>query len=363
VTRNQSIRYLNGKFLRQRLTGVERAAGSLLRAIDDRIGPDDGEWVLLHPPGVAVPSLRRVRARPLGPPGLPGHVWEQVLLPLAARDGLLLNLSGSAPAFGARQACLMHDAAVFDQPQAYTRAFVAWYRWLFRRLATRAECLITVSAFSRDRLAQGLRVAPSAFAVMPNGADHLGAVRPDPTVLERFGLAPGRYLLAVASANPAKNLARVTAAFGALERAAGQRLVIVGGGNPRVFAGSGAAPDPDGVVRTGPLPDPALKALYGQARALVFPSLYEGFGLPPVEAMACGCPVIASATGALAEVCADAAWPVDPRSVAALTEAMRRVLTDDALCARLREVGQRRAALFTWDAAARRLLEALRPLR
>jgi len=363
VTPHSTPRYLNGKFLRQRLTGVERSAGNLLRALDARLAPDDGDWVLLHPPGVAVPALRRVVARPLGPAGLPGHAWEQTLLPWAARDGLLVNLSGSTPAFGARQACLLHDAAVFDHPQAYTRAFVAWYQWLFRRLAGRAERLMTVSAFSRDRLAAALGRRPEDFAIVPNGADHLAGVSADPTVLERFGLVPERYLLAVASANPAKNLARLVASFDALGAGHGLRLAIVGGGNPRVFAGGPAAVDPAGVVRTGPLPDAALKALYAHARALVFPSLYEGFGLPPVEAMACGCPVIASDSGAVAEVCANASLAVDPLSGAALTEAMRRVTSDDALCARLRQAGLRRAAGFTWDAAAQRLLEALRPLR
>jgi glycosyltransferase involved in cell wall biosynthesis len=362
VRPHKTTRYVNGKFLRQRLTGVERSAGNLLGALDARLSAEDGEWVLLHPPGVAVPALRRVAARPLGPPGLPGHAWEQLLLPRAARGGLLVNLSGSAPAFGVRQACLLHDAAVFDQPQAYTRAFVAWYRWLFRRLAGRAERLLTVSAFSQGRLAAVLARAPDDFTIVPNGADHLAGVSADLTALARFGLAPGRYLLAVASANPAKNLARLVASFDALGAGHGLRLVIVGGGNPRVFAGGPAAADPAGVVRTGPLPDAALKALYTHARALVFPSLYEGFGLPPVEAMACGCPVIASDTGAVAEVCAHAALPVDPLSGAALTAAMRRVAADDALCAQLREAGHRRAAGFTWDAAAGRLLEALRPL-
>jgi len=117
------------------------------------------------------------------------------------------------------------------------------------------------------------------------------------------------------------------------------------------------------VLRLGTLTDAQLKALYMTSRALVFPSTYEGFGLPPLEAMACGCPVVAARAASLPEVCGDAALYVDPRSDASIADAMRRVLADDALCARLREAGLARAAGFTWDAAAARVLETLRALR
>jgi glycosyltransferase involved in cell wall biosynthesis len=347
--------YLNGKFLAQRTTGVQRVAAQLVTALDGQVA---GAWVLLCPPGVNLPALRRIVARPVGPAGLPLHLWEQLVLPRAAADGLLVNLSGSAPAFARRQICLLHDAAVFDHPEAYTKSFVAWYRWLFRRLARHAAALLTVSTFSRDRLTAHLHLAADRFAVVPNGADHLDGVTPDDAVIDRFGLRGVPYLLAVGSANPTKNLDALVAAF-ALLGGTEQRLVIVGGSDARVFAG-GPGPDGPGVIRTGPLGDAALKALYGHALALVFPSRYEGFGLPPLEAMACGCPVVAARAAALPEVCGDAALYVDPGSVEAIAAAMRRVLDDGAL----REAGRRRATGFRWAAAAAavaRLVSALQP--
>ena len=134
--------YLNGKFTAQRTTGVQRVAAQLVQALDARV---DGRWVLLCPPHGRLPQLRRIEARTVGLTGLPTTLWEQGVLPWAARDGVLLNLAGAAPAFARRQVCMLHDAAVFDHPEAYTRRFVGWYRWLFRRVGRQALALLTVS--------------------------------------------------------------------------------------------------------------------------------------------------------------------------------------------------------------------------
>ncbi len=347
--------YLNGKFSVQRTTGVQRVAAQLVRALDAQV---DGGWQLLCPPGGGLPGLRRIVVREVGPAGLPPTLWEQAVLPWAARDGWLLNLAGAAPAFARRQVCLLHDAAVFDHPEAYTRRFAAWYRWLFLRLARRARLLLTVSQFSRGRLARHLGIAAERLAVVPNGGDHLDAVEADERVLDQHALRGGRYLLAVGSANPTKNQAALLAAFARLPAGEGLRLVIAGGRNERVFAGA-AATDPPGVVRVGAVDDAPLKALYRHALGLVFPSLYEGFGLPPLEAMACGCPVAAARAASLPEVCGDAALYFDPRDVDAIAAAMLRLCREPALRDALRAAGARRAATFRWPAAAAALRAAL----
>lgn len=348
--------YVNGKFTCQRTTGVQRVAAQLLRALDAR--PLQRRWVLLCPPGGGLPGLQRIEQRITGGPARPLHLWEQAVLPWAARGGLLLNLSGSAPWFARRQACLLHDAAVFDHPEAYTPAFVAWYRRLFRRLGHGAQALFTVSAFSQQRLAACLGVPPSRFMVLPNAADHLQGVTPDERVLDRHGLRDARFVLAVASANPTKNLARLVQAYATLPTP-DFGLVIVGGGNAQVFAGGASAEDPPGVVRTGALDDAPLLALYRHAQALVFPSLYEGFGLPPLEAMSQGCPVAAAEAASLPEVCGDAALWFDPMSVPAIAAALQRIVHDAPLRARLVAAGHARAAAWRWADAAARLEQAL----
>lgn len=358
--------FFNGKFSAQPTTGVQRVAGQLLRALDEQLAadPGTGRWVLLCPPGAAAPRLRHVETRVTGPSGLPLHLWEQAVLPWAARGGLLVNLAGSAPMAPVGQVCTLHDAAVFDHPEAYTGAFVRWYRALFRRQARVAALLLTPSAFSRDRLAAVLAVPAGRLTVLPNGGDHLDAVSADDTVLDQHGLRGRPCLLAVGSANPTKNQAGLLAAFARLRPDPSLRLVLVGGRNAQVFAaGAAGAPALDArVVPTGPLTDAPLKALYRHALALVFPSLYEGFGLPPLEAMSCGCPVAAARAAAVPEVCGDAVLYFDPRSQEQMTQALQALVDDPALRQRLAAAGHDHVRDFRWAHSAtllRQRLEAL----
>ncbi|MBL8349989.1 MAG: glycosyltransferase family 4 protein [Burkholderiaceae bacterium] len=355
--------YINGKFTAQRVTGVQRVAVNQVLAIDRCLGRSETAWpvevVLLVPPGAPPLALQRIAVSEVGDRRLPLHLWEQILLPFAARRGVLLNLAGAAPLLAARQACLLHDAVVFDRPHAYTAAFRLWYRAMFRLLPRRRASLLTVSSFSRERLALHLNVPPSSFAVVPNGGGHLRSVEGDASVLVRLGLTNGGYFLAVGSRNPNKNFRTLQQAFVDLP-SRDVRLVLVGGDEERVFAKDTAADRSDErIVRAGPLADAELKALYQHAVGLVFPSRYEGFGLPPVEAMDCGCPVLASNAAAIPEVCGEAALYFDPASASQMTAAMQRVLDEPALRERLVRAGTERVRCFDWDRSALALLSHL----
>ncbi|NDY91628.1 glycosyltransferase family 4 protein [Ideonella livida] len=355
--------YLNGKFTAQHMTGVQRTASCLVQALDAWLGQREGAepWVLLCPPGAPVPALRHIQVRQVGPRGLPLGVWEQTVLPLAACLGRLVSLSGSAPLLGRAQSNMLHDAAVFDHPQAYTWAFRHWYRLLFRRLARRSRQLFTVSAFSQQRLSARLDLPPGRLQVLPNGGDHLRRVAADHDAPARLGLDGRPYLLVVGSANPNKNVGLVEAVFRRLPAASELRLVVVGGLNRRVFARQSAEEtwSEDRVLRLGPVSDPVLKALIQQACFLVFPSRYEGFGLPALEAMACGCPVLAARTGAIPEVCGDAALYFDPASAADLERTLAWMVCDRGLRDRLRIQGSARAGRFVWQDSAARLWAAV----
>lgn len=361
--------FINGKFTVQRMTGVQRVAHELTLALDRLLLDSSLHCVLLCPPvpaaqrspaagaprAQAVLPLQHIKQRSVGLQGMPLHAWEQLVLPWHARKGLLLNLAGTAPYMARGQAAIVHDAAVFDHPEAYTDSFVRWYRCLFQRLGRRAESLMTVSGFSRQRLAASLNLDPSQLGLVQPASDHFRAIRPELGIVKVLGLVGRPFLLAVGSDNPTKNLQRLLQAHAAVPHAERVPLVLVGGRNDRVFARSAESGDTPGVLFTGTLDDAALKALYLHATALVFPSVYEGCGLPPLEAMACGCPVAAAEAASIPEVCGDAALYFDPHSVPDITRALRRIGDDADLRLRLSLRGAELVGKHSWAEAAAQL--------
>jgi glycosyltransferase involved in cell wall biosynthesis len=315
--------------------------------------------VLLCPAAGSQPKLKRIEARVVGPVWLSLHLWEQLFLPLECRGSTLLCLAGSAPAFKTGQVCMIHDAAIYDTPEAYRPAFVAWYRFLFKRLASTARLIVTVSDFSKERLMRGLGMSADKIAVVRNGADHLDACVAEPSALEALGLRAGRYFIVVGSSNPNKNHRVAVQAFLALAPSNDMQLVVVGDGNDAVFAADVEAGGRGRVVLAGRQSDRQLKGLYAAAIALVFPSYYEGSGLPPLEAMSCGCPVIASNRAAIPEICGDGVLYADPDSVIDIADAMSRLIVEPTFRGRVIHNGSRRAREFNWDRAAGTLLSHL----
>jgi glycosyltransferase involved in cell wall biosynthesis len=270
----------------------------------------------------------------------------------------VLNIAGSGPWFGGPQVSWLHDAAVFDHPQGYRPAFARWYRALFRHRARRGDVLVTPSQHSRERLAHHLALPPSRLHVVPHGSDHLDEVVAAPGLLARLALRHGAFWLCVANSNPNKNVARLLRAHA--WAGGGLPLVLVGRGDDRVFGRSAAVMTGADVRWLPDASDAELKALLLAARALVVPSIVEGFGLPALEALRTGCAVLAARAGALPEVCGEAALYMDPLSEDAIAQGLERLCRDDALVTGLRSAGPQRAAPFTWARSATMLLDVLR---
>jgi glycosyltransferase involved in cell wall biosynthesis len=349
---------INGRFLTQRTSGVQRYAREMLLALDDllttRAPADDMTVQVLVPPDAptSLPALRSIPVRRVG--RLRGHLWEQLELPRHAR-GVLLNWCNTFPVLARHQVVVLHDASVIACPGGYTRAFRAYYRALFA-LAARSPGLrvATDSAFSAMELRLLAGIPASRLRIIACGADHWRGVIPDETILDRLDLRDTPFILTVASDNPNKNTARLVAAYGRLAPR-GVRLVLAGASHARVFAQT-ASPAADGLVRTGYLADAELAALYRHARAFVFPSLYEGFGLPPLEAMTFGCPVLCSYAASLPEVAGDAALYCDAEDVDEIARRLQQILADDALRERLIAAGTRQVQRFLWRDAAAKML-------
>jgi len=352
---------LNGKWLGQELTGTQRYA----REVTRHLLPLLSDRPILRVPARAVVPAWLEEGAEVRRSRVSGTVFEQVALPWAARHDLLLSLGGAAPLLARRQVATMHDATPFRLPETYSRAFRTWYRLMYRVVAHRASLVITVSEFSRRDLSDVLGVDPDRLVVVPNGVDHVDRPGDDATAVLPAGAPDGSFVLMVGPPAVHKNIAPVAAALARQ----GVVVVVVGGGSHRVFGtspGGGAsaalAPsDPSGgrVQHLGRVTDTELAALYHQAAALVFPSLYEGFGLPVVEAQRLGCLVVAADRTSLPEVAGDGALLVDPTSPDDVARQVVDLLADPARAARLRDAGWENARRFSWDASAVRLAAAL----
>lgn len=345
---------LNGRFLTQGLTGVQRYAREITRALDALVAARAAPPIrLLAPPGAeGLDEFPFLAPRIVG--SRSGQLWEQLDLPRALSGDFLLNLGNTAPILtGSNQAVVIHDAGVFDTPESYSWKFRGWYQALQRLLVRRGARILTVSEFSAGRLAANLRIpAPSATL---EGGEHILREPADTAILERNGLTKHGYALVVGTGAAHKNLAALRDAIGALG-ARGLVLAVAGAKDAGVFRQEGGAVLDEHIRPLGRVSDAELRALYESALCLVFPSRYEGFGLPPVEAMWCGCPVVASRIGAVAEVCGEAALWFDAARPESLGEAIARLADDPDFRTSIAEAGRHRTASFSWDAAARRLL-------
>lgn len=354
---------INGRFLGRRATGVDRFAFETIRALDQLIELRDPLVDGLQPEIIVPEALagmqnpfRYVLLRASGKGG--GVRWEQFALPQAARGRLLLNLCNSGPLLYGRQVTVLHDAAPTRVPDSYSRSFVAWYRLMAPRLGRISRRVITVSEFSRRELCAAYGIPAGKIGVVSESGEHMLRVQEDEgAVVPRLNGRP--FVLAVGSLNRHKNF-RLVAEAARLVGNAQFDIVVVGGRDPRVY-GAGNDALPGFVKHLGHVSDGELAALYRRAVCFVYPSRYEGFGLPPVEALALGCPVIASRLPAVQEACGDAVLYTSPDDPAELARLLERMTADATLRANLRERGRVRTEELTWRATAARLIEEISP--
>jgi glycosyltransferase involved in cell wall biosynthesis len=300
-----------------------------------------------------LPRLRPGRYAVVRPPAAlahrAGHVWEQAALPALSRGAALIySPANLAPLASRRNVVVIHDAAALRHPEWYSRAYAAYQRRVLPVLARRARLVITVSEFSRGELADVLALPADHVAVVPNGVDERFSAQADADAARAALGLPRPYVLAVGTRIARKSLATLEKAT---ERLAAEGIDLVAAGSGRAYMRGEAnrGPRPLGYV-----PDDLLPGLYAGARALAMPSLYEGFGLPCLEAMACGTPVVASNRGALPETCGGAAVHADPDRPEEFSGALLRAATDESERARLSTAGRERARAFTWRRAAER---------
>jgi glycosyltransferase involved in cell wall biosynthesis len=352
---------INGRFLTQGITGVQRYARELVQAIDKILEARPDLKVTVMSPRLSrpLPQWQNIILCQTG--HLRGHAWEQLELPWFSRGRPLFCPGNTAPIASLlssqRVIVTEHDLSYQYFPCAYSRAFRLWYGMIVPMVLRHATAIITVSESERAAIAKYYPVALSRLHAIHNGGLPVAfdrsaeiAIRPDRS-----------YVLYVGSLGKRKNFPGVLETAQRLARKRGYNFIIVGG-NPSGISKTTLEISDD--VRThitfaGNVNDATLMELYAHAACLLFPSYYEASGLPPIEAMACGCPVIASDIPSLRERCGDAAIYCNPANLDSITAAVEQVMDDPTLQSTLRELGYQHAKKYTWESCAMQTLELI----
>lgn len=348
--------YINGRFLSQTRSGTQRFAEEIVTNLDKLLETDQfPEVVLCIPPNTQRHlELSNIVIKKVGTSA--SHAWEQIDLYKESRNGILLNLINSAPILHPRSLVTLHDASIYDKPELFSLKYRVFHKIMRPYIARRSLKTITVSNFSKQRLMELMKLPEDRFAVIPNGCDHIMRVEADPSILCTNGLESRRYILCVGNASPNKNIIAAFKASSALN-IEGVKFVSVGMVDNRVFGN--LAKEELQIKCLRGVDDAALRSLYENAAVFAFPSKYEGFGIPPLEAMALECPVICSKAGAIPETVGDAAILVNPEDTVSFTDAMRTIITDDLTRTKYVSRGTKRAARYKWRTSSEKLAKIL----
>lgn len=316
---------VNGRFLARRLTGVERYGREILRYIG---------------------GSSRVEAT--REQGLKGHVWEQFILPTKlGRHSILWSPANTGPLIIQNQAVTIHDLSPLEHPEWFRPAFTTWYRLFLPILARRVRTVFTPSEYVKRKIVKRFRIRN--VTVTPNGVDH-SLFHPGAKQI-RSDL-PGCYALFVGSLEPRKNLNLLLRAWSEIKNDFRELGLIIVGVSGNVFRPVHLSHEMERVRFLGYIHDEALAGMYANAMLLVLPSQEEGFGLPALEAMASGTPVLVSDGGALPEVVGEAGMIFRFSDPDGLSEALKECLSNDELRCELKEKGLARAKDFSWPKTA-----------
>lgn len=332
--------HINGKFLTKDVTGVQRYAKSLINEFK-RVSFD---FNIIHPEN----SFTGKRSK---------TVWEQ-LIPYKINNGLLFCPTNTGPIAYKNKILTLHDGAVLSHPEWFSKNFSRMREILIPILVNSSLKVITVSNFSKNHICEALNIKDDKVEVIYNGINRkkFKPMGLSPKVLKKYNLKKP-YILFVGSIEPRKNLTRMINSWIKLpERYKKEYDLIIVGKKNWIFKDVIIKKE-NSIKQLGYIPDDVLIRLYSMAKAFVYPSLFEGFGLPVLEAMACGTPVITSNCSALPEVGGEAVLYVDPKNEENITTKMIELLDNKSLQEELTMKGLSRSKLFTWENTATKTIK------
>lgn len=337
---------VNTRFLAHELTGVQRYTTEIL----DRL---EGEYECISPD-----------QWPSG--GIPGHLWEQFALPLKLSGRLFWNPTCPGPVAVANQVITVHDLTAVEHPEWFDRKYALWNRLLTPLVLRRCRHIIAVSNYTEQRIRERYHIPEEKITVIHNGVDARFAPADDEAIDHAriaLDIPEGAYLLSLSAIQPRKNIRRLLHVWEKVQEKLPNppTLVLAGGaGRSTVFQNFSLGSPPPNVHFTGYVDDDLLPGLYTGAKAFLYPSLYEGFGFPVLEAMACGTAVLTSNVTSLPEVAGDAAVLVDPHSEEEIERGLVGLIQKEKKRMSLQEKGRERAASFRWEVSARKTETLLR---
>lgn len=343
--------FINGRFLTQKITGTQRYGREVLLALDhvlsERSDLNVFEWVLLVPSGTKTPNLDHIEIEVL--PGMQGNLWEQIALFIRTRKNILLSFGMTGPLLHSNQILTVFDASVYRVPDAFSWRFRLWYKFMIKWIVRKSQTVFSACEYAKTECVKFFNARPESVFVTSAGWQHLDRVTEvsEEEIAKLVGDQP--FVLAVSSPTPNKNFRLVVEAMQKIENPPFS-FVVAGSVNPAIFGGR--QEHSDFAKYLGYVSDEQLKALYRKAICFVYPSRYEGFGIPPLEAMSLGCPVVASEIGAVKEVCGDAVTYFDPANADQLAARLLEVTSSPDSKEVWGKRGIARAKLFSWKKAA-----------
>lgn len=303
---------INGRFLTQQITGVQRVGHELIKALDNLVKEKNIECIILVPKNIKYDNLfKNIQIKKVG--FLKGHLWEQIELPFYTfkEKGILLNLCNTAPIINTGIVDI-HDISFRVNPEFFSKKFSWYYRILVWILVRTSKKILTVSEFSKKEIIKYYGVSEEKIKVVYNSWEHVLRIKEDKNILKKFNLQKNNFYLAVSSIAPNKNFKYIVELAKLYPE---KQFAIVGKKNTEVFGDLGID-NIENLVWCGYVSDEELKGLYMTCKGFIFPSFYEGFGLPPLEAMGCGCEEIyVSNTSCLPEIFEDSVYYLNPNKV------------------------------------------------
>lgn len=354
--------YINGRFLLQEQTGVNRFAYELCKALHQ-----SGIFFILLCPHGEIKMCYDTAGFSIKHCGWgKSHIWEQLFLPIfflkTRGKHLLVNFTGIGPIALKNKIRTIHDLGFMVNSKWYSLSYILLYKTLTPLSAATSLKILTVSEFSKNEIMRLLNVKKDKISVIYNAVSSLFM---EPDTNYQYSEKKEKYILAVSSIDPRKNFATLLKAFSMLKDT-DIKLYIAGGQN-RIYSISveelSANISSEKIKWLGRVSDAELKRYYEGASCFVYPSLYEGFGIPPLEAMACGVPVVVSDIPPIREVCGDTALYVDPLNQKDIAEKIALIINDRELQEELRTKGRARCQAFGWTQSARTLSAVIAELQ